>query len=124
VRWNAVCVDCGPDDFEAMVAFYARLLELTVVDKEPRWAALRDRAGGTGVNVQVEESYVAPVWPDAVGAQAKMMHFEIEVADVPAAVAEATALGARQAEPQPADRDPSTLRVMLDPAGHPFCLWS
>ena len=35
------------------------------------------------------------------------------------AVAEAAALGAREAEFQPQD----DVRVMLDPAGHPFCLY-
>ena len=53
-----------------------------------------------------------------------MMHFEIEAPDVPAAVAHATSLGATEAGWQPPDRDQATLRVMLDPAGHPFCLWS
>jgi hypothetical protein len=51
-----------------------------------------------------------------------MLHFEIQVDDVEAAVAFAVAAGARIAPWQPEDRDPSQLRVMLDPAGHPFCL--
>jgi hypothetical protein len=42
---------------------------------------------------------------------------------VNAAVARAVELGATEASPQPADRDPRRLRVMIDPAGHPFCLW-
>ena len=54
-------------------------------------------------------------------AQTKMLHFEILVDDVDAAVAYAKSLGATEPE-QPADRDPAQLRVMLDPAGHPFCL--
>ncbi|WP_425554049.1 VOC family protein [Kribbella karoonensis] len=33
-------------------------------------------------------------------------------------------LGAREARQQPTDRDPHRLRIMLDPAGHPFCLWT
>jgi hypothetical protein len=51
-----------------------------------------------------------------------MIHFEIQADDIDAAVAHAIAAGARQAEPQPQDRSPDQLRVMLDPAGHPFCL--
>jgi hypothetical protein len=39
--------------------------------------------------------------------------------DIDVAVARAVALGARQAEYQ---ADPSRWRVLLDPAGHPFCL--
>ena len=123
-RWNAVCIDCGLDELPRVVSFYRDLLGLEVVEEEPRWVALRDPSGGMGINVQVEEPYVAPTWPDAAGVPAKMMHFEIEVADVLSAVSAAIALGAREASPQPGDRDPATLRVMLDPAGHPFCLWS
>ena len=48
-----------------------------------------------------------------------MLHFEIKVDDLDAAVAHAVELGARVAEHQPQPR----VRVMLDPAGHPFCLY-
>jgi hypothetical protein len=47
-----------------------------------------------------------------------MMHFDFQVADLDSAVAEATALGAPVADHQP----PQNLRVLFDPAGHPFCL--
>jgi hypothetical protein len=47
-----------------------------------------------------------------------MMHLDIEVGDLEAAVADAVALGARVADFQPQDN----VRVLLDPAGHPFCL--
>ena len=124
LRWNAVCIECAPGQFEAAVAFYAELLSLEVVDKEAAWAALRDPAGGMGINVQADHDYVAPTWPGAPPAPGMQLHFEIQADDVPAAVARAVSLGASEASPQPADRDPQTLRVMLDPAGHPFCLWS
>jgi catechol 2,3-dioxygenase-like lactoylglutathione lyase family enzyme len=124
LRWNAVCIDCTPEHFERTVAFYAGLLRLEVIDKEPRWAALRDPTGGMGINVQADDDYAPPAWPAAPPAQTMMMHFEIETADVPAAAAHATLLGATQAPWQPPDRDPTLLRVMLDPTGHPFCLWS
>ena len=38
-------------------------------------------------------------------------------------VPHAVAAGATVAPHQPPDRDESRLRVMLDPAGHPFCLF-
>ena len=76
------------------------------------------------LNIQADDSYVPLVWPEEVPAQTKMMHFEVRVQDVQAAVTRATSIGAREAPWQPADRDPARLRVMLDPAGHPFCLWS
>jgi hypothetical protein len=52
-----------------------------------------------------------------------MLHFEILVDDLHAAVKHAVALGAVVASTQAPDRDPNRLRVMLDPAGHPFCLF-
>jgi Glyoxalase-like domain len=47
-----------------------------------------------------------------------MMHLDIQVNDLDAAIADAVGLGARVAEFQPQDN----VRVLLDPAGHPFCL--
>ena len=43
--------------------------------------------------------------------------------DVGEAVELALAAGGTEAVPQPPDRDPHHLRIMLDPAGHPFCLY-
>jgi hypothetical protein len=68
---------------------------------------------------QRSPEYVPPVWPPRDGAQQMMMHLDIEVPDLDAAVDAAVAAGARIADHQPQD----TVRVMLDPAGHPFCLY-
>lgn len=76
-----------------------------------------------GINVQAQDWYTRPEWPERGGVQAKMMHFEVQVDDVDTAVEMVVSLGGQQAEPQPPDRDRRTLRVVLDPAGHPFCLW-
>ncbi len=123
-RWNAICIDCALDDFQSVVTFYRELLGLRVADIDGRWAKLVSSAGGMEINVQAEDGYAPPVWPETGSERAKMMHFEINVGDVPVAVVRALSLGAREAAQQPADRDQSKLRVLLDPAGHPFCLWS
>jgi len=47
-----------------------------------------------------------------------MMHFDFQVGDLDSAVPEADALGATVAAHQPQEN----VRVLLDPAGHPFCL--
>jgi hypothetical protein len=47
-----------------------------------------------------------------------MMHFDFQVGDLDSAVAEAVALGATVAATQPQEN----VRVLFDPAGHPFCL--
>jgi hypothetical protein len=63
------------------------------------------------------DGYVAPSWPDR--GQQQQMHFDISVTDLDRAAARALAVGAKQAEHQPA---PDLWRVFVDPAGHPFCL--
>jgi hypothetical protein len=49
-----------------------------------------------------------------------MIHLDIEVDDLERETARAVAEGARLAEFQPQD----DVRVLLDPAGHPFCLYT
>ena len=128
-----MCLDCGPDQFAAMVHLYSRLLGRSVAAgcTDPaacthdgdHWAHLPDPAGGTTINVQSETWYEPPVWPERPGRPTKMAHLEVTVTDVDEAVEVALAAGATEAVPQPPDRDPNRLRVMLDPAGHPFCLY-
>jgi len=67
---------------------------------------------------QQADGYVPPVWPPAEGQQRTMMHFDFQVGDLAVAVEDAVALGATLADDQPQQN----VRVMLDPAGHPFCL--
>lgn len=47
-RWNAVCIDCAPDDYDREVAFYRDLLGTEVAEREERWAALQDRRAECG----------------------------------------------------------------------------
>jgi hypothetical protein len=49
-----------------------------------------------------------------------MMHLDFEVVDLEAAVAHALELGAEEAHVRPQEN----VRVLLDPAGHPFCLYT
>ena len=121
--WSALCIDCAPADFERMVAFYRDLFDWKVWETEPRWASIGTEADPM-ILIQAEDWYAPPVWPEETAAQAKMMHLEVKVEDIDAGVARAVALGAREAPHQPPDRDISKLRVMLDPAGHIFCLWN
>jgi len=113
-----------------MAEFYSRLLGWEVAARDTPatrqggtgWVALRDRAGGIGLSFQAEEWYQPPLWPEEPGAQTKMLHFDIEADDLEAAVAYVVAAGGTVAAHQPKDRA-HDLRVMLDPAGHPFCLF-
>jgi hypothetical protein len=114
--WGAV-LD-APDAGE-LARFYARLLDWRVAKDEPGWAAVAPPDGVAYLGFQTSPEYVRPVWPPVEGAQQMMMHLDIEVSDLPAAVADALGKGATLAEHQPQD----DVRVMLDPAGHPFCLY-
>lgn len=94
------------------------------------WAAMLGGeiafTNGTTVGVRTEwvwmsamkvDDYVAPTWPD--DEVPKQIHLDLAVTDIDASVAEAERLGARSAAIQPA---PDRWRILLDPAGHPFCL--
>jgi len=80
---------------------------------------MENPGGGAGLSFQEFPWYRPPVWPERPDEQHKMIHLDIRVDDLDAAVAHALAAGARLAEHQPR----SDLRVLLDPAGHPFCLF-
>ncbi|MBV9355221.1 MAG: VOC family protein [Chloroflexi bacterium] len=110
----------GAPDPRALGAFYARLLGWVVVRDDSGWVMLRPPQGGTGLSFQQEPDYVRPVWPPAAGAQQMMVHLDVAVADLDQGVAWAIAAGAALADYQPQ----ADVRVLLDPAGHPFCLFS
>jgi predicted enzyme related to lactoylglutathione lyase len=120
-------------DVTRLTRFYEQLLGWDVEELAgPRpgfppgdgWSRLRPPDRSTKIEIQWEEHYVRPVWPGAPNTQGMQMHLDIWVEDVPAGVAWALECGATEAEHQPAGRNLARLRVMLDPAGHPFCLWS
>jgi len=106
-------------DPRALADFYRRLLGWTVVADEPGWVKLASPEGGAGLAFQAETAYTRPTWPATAGAQQMMLHLDIEVDDLDAAVTYAVELGATQSPHQPQP----DVRVLLDPAGHPFCLW-
>ncbi len=109
-------MDCA--DAPAMAEFYGRLLGFEVTYRDWDFIAMSDPGGGAGLSFQEYRDYRPPVWPEKPDGQDKMIHLDISVDDLDAAVAHALACGARLAEYQGRE----DLRVMLDPAGHPFCL--
>lgn len=117
IELGTVCVDCH--DAHAMADFYGRLLGWQVTARESDWVLLRDPDGGTGLSFQAEEDYVPPTWPEEPAEQQKMLHLDLWVRDLDDAVATAVTAGARLADHQPQD----DVRVLFDPAGHPFCLF-
>ena len=76
--------------------------------------------GVTYLAFQTSGSYTPPVWPPVSGEQQMMVHLDFEVDDLVAATEHALELDATLATYQPQENQ----RVLLDPAGHPFCLYT
>ena len=122
ISWTTLTIDCA--DAETLGTFYAQMFGWEVTARDGAgWLQLRNPHGGISLNIQAEDTYEPPVWPEQSGHQAKMMHFEVLVNDLDAAVRLVLECGGTEALHQPTDRDRSRLRIMLDPAGHPFCLF-
>jgi len=112
IAWVALAIECPDVDVqEQLRRFYAQALGGEVVSGSVR-------ARGWLLIFQVISDYRPPTWP--LGETPKQMHFEWMVEDLEGAVTTLQSLGATLAEYQrPED---GGLRVMLDPAGHPFCV--
>lgn len=117
-QWWGVVLD-APDGPE-LARFYARLLGWQIFPDPPGGAAVApSKNAGYNLAFQTEKHYVRPVWPAVVGQPQMSMHLDIEVDDLDEAMVYAVECGAEVATYQPQ----GTVRVMLDPAGHPFCLY-
>ncbi|MEM1334520.1 MAG: VOC family protein [Actinomycetota bacterium] len=112
----------------ALAEFYERLLGWSIVRREIAqpgnppavgWAMLRSPTGDMKIEVQGDPNYRPPVWPSVDGEQLMMMHLDVGVADLDAAVRWAVDQGAAVSHHQPQP----DVRVMIDPEGHPFCLF-
>jgi predicted enzyme related to lactoylglutathione lyase len=117
--WWGVVLE-APDPHE-LARFYSALLDWPITSQDDGGACVAP--GGDSVaylGFQRCPDYVRPTWPSVDGQQQQMMHLDVEVDELDAAVAEAVALGATVADHQPQQ----TVRVLLDPAGHPFCLYT
>ena len=109
-----VTLDC-PDPVK-LGEFYSQLAGLEVAYSSEGYVALSG-TGGPGIGFQRVENFQAPEWPGQKIPQ--QFHLDFTVEDLDTAEAEALTLGATRPAQQP---DASRWRVLLDPAGHPFCL--
>jgi glyoxalase superfamily protein len=116
--WWGVALD-APNGLE-LARFYQRLLGWQIFEDPPDEASLSPSAdAGYNLAFQTETNYVRPVWPAEPGKPQMSMHLDFQVDDLDEAVAYAVSVGAELASYQPQEK----VRVMLDPAGHPFCLY-
>jgi hypothetical protein len=116
-RLTATVLDS--DDPRSLAAFYEALLGWRRVRDESEWIMLRSPDDAQGLSFAIDRAYAVPTWPSDAGAQRMMAHLDIAVDALDPAVERAVALGASLAGFQPQD----DVRVLLDPAGHPFCLY-
>ncbi len=110
----AVSLDCA--DPSMLAEFYRDLL-----DGELLWLSADSvgvRVPGAVLVMQRVDGYQPPTWPGSmVPAQ---MHLDLSAGkDLDAPETRAIELGATRPEQQP---DPDRWRVLIDPAGHPFCI--
>ena len=116
--WWGITLE-APDP-HALLVFWSEILGKPIWDESESGGALDLGEGVASLGVQKATVYEPPVWPPEPGRQGMQLHLEVEVTDLEEAVAHAIELGATLAEHQPQD----DVRVMLDPAGHPFCLYT
>ncbi|WP_265446396.1 VOC family protein [Flexivirga meconopsidis] len=111
----SVSVQCA--DTNQLADFYRQLLDGTEFFRSPDDAVIVTDVGGVYLTAMRVEDYRRPTWP-APG-EAGIIHFDIAVDELDGPVARAVELGAVEADAQP---QPDLFRVLLDSAGHPFCL--
>ena len=102
-----------------LAEFYQQLLGWPFGAEEDEWVTLRSPDSAISLGFQLETAHVPPTWPAGRDEQQMQAHLDIEVADVGAAVDFAESLGATLADHQPQE----DVRVLVDPDGHPFCVW-
>ena len=110
VRFVGLSLDCANP--AKLADFYLHLLGGRLLWNRPTSAAVQ--TPGLLLIPQRVADYRPPVWPGA-----SIVHLDLTAGEhVEEPTRRAIALGARLADPQPDAR----WRVLLDPAGHPFCI--
>lgn len=111
---SCLVLDCA--DARPMAAFYSAIGGSEVTDLDATGAYVR--LSGILLAIRVVDDYVPPTWP--AGDVPPQMHMDFEVDDMEEAEVFLNAHGATTAGYQAHRAD--GLVVMLDPAGHPFCI--
>ena len=112
-RIAMVTLDCA--EVAPSAEFWSAFLGYEVTASSDDYAMLTAPSGGPALGLGRVEDHQPPSWPDT---GRKQFHLDLAVDDLDASAERAVTLGARLADPQPGE----TWRVLIDPAGHPFCL--
>ena len=113
-RLGAISLDCA--DPVALGEFYKGMLGLEEMMTTPDFVALKG-AGSVFLTFQRVVDHRAADWPE--GPVPKQIHLELAVSDLDSEETRIVGLGATKAAVQP---QPDNWRVLVDPAGHPFCI--
>lgn len=121
-RLRVTSVTLAASDARRLAEFYSRLLRLPITTDEPGWVQIRPASPDLGpvLSFEHDQHFTRPTWPSAPGGQNATAHLDVVVDDLDAAVTWALEAGAQldPFQPQP------DVRVMRDPDGHPFCLFT
>lgn len=107
---RGVTLDCA--DPNALAGFYQELTGMPL-----GYSGDESGAAGCDLGFQRVDGYQAPQWPGQDVPQ--QFHLDFHVDDLDAAEKWVLELGAVKPDHQPGGQ---RWRVLLDPAGHPFCL--
>ncbi|MCZ4517377.1 VOC family protein [Rhodococcus ruber] len=106
-----ISIDCsGPRE---LARFYLALVGGELLWENTSSSGIRTQSG-LNIVAQKVANYAPPVWPSA-----SIVHFDLDAGvSLDESIAYAVECGATEAAEQPDPR----WRVLLDPAGHPFCI--
>lgn len=113
IKLGSVSLDCAEP--RVLADFWSGLLGGEIVWSSEDFVAVK--LPSMWISTVRVDGYVPPTWPN--GERAKQIHLDLSVDDLAEGVTQAIELGAVHADVQPA---PDRYVVLLDPAGHPFCL--
>jgi hypothetical protein len=113
IRLGSVSLECAEP--APLASFWASLLGGEIAFESDDFVAVKFE--NVWLSTIKVENYKAPTWPS--GDVPAQMHLDLAVDNQSESEAAAIALGATKATFQP---EPTRWTVMIDPAGHPFCL--
>ena len=109
-----ITLDCA--EVTPVADFWKAALDYEQVASDGENYAMLQGGSGPALGFGKVEGYEPPGWPNQHGS--KQFHLDLAADDIDAETERLVGLGATLAEPQPGE----TWRVLLDPAGHPFCV--
>ncbi len=109
-----ISLDCA--EVTPVADFWREALGYEQVASDGESYAMLSAGAGPALGFGKVEGYQPPAWPNEGGS--KQFHLDLAAEDIDAEAERLVGLGATLVDPQPGE----TWRVLLDPAGHPFCV--